>query len=85
MAIVAKKLRFTKVSRGVDVLDLDMQVRMGGRKEFLGRAIEVKERAVLILARQKRSAAMSLSILPSDHKISWPLPSIYAALEARLI
>jgi hypothetical protein len=70
MAIVAKKLRFAKVSRRADVFDLDMQVRMGVRKEFLGRVTEVKERAVLILARQKRSATMSFENLPSDHKIS---------------
>jgi hypothetical protein len=59
-AIVAKKLRFVKVGRKDGAVVLDMQVRTGGRKELLGTAAEVKERTVLILARQKRPANISL-------------------------
>jgi hypothetical protein len=58
-AIVAKELRFVNVDRSGDVVALDMQVRTGGRKEFLGTATEVKDRTVLILVRQKRPANMS--------------------------
>jgi hypothetical protein len=40
-----------------------MQVRTGGRKELLGTVTEVKDRTVLILARQKRPATISFKVL----------------------
>lgn len=59
-AIVASVLRCVNVGRNAGVAVLGIQERTGGANELLGAATEVKERTVLILARQKRPANMSL-------------------------
>jgi hypothetical protein len=57
--MVAKVFRCVNVRRVEGAMDREIQLRTGGRNELLGTVTELKERTVLILARQKRPAIMS--------------------------